>query len=490
MAAQPGSEISGSVQMLTRPGHDTGAVERTRHPGELPSLRKQDHRGDAADTELGRDRLLLFGIDLEQAHSRFQLCRRLLECRRHHPAGTAPGRPEIDQQRDIAARQLGLKFRCTGLQGLAGEKGRFAAPAFPAAPKTISGDTIYARTMRADDMLRIAHRGLLQSKYRSDLQMGPGRAWFKSPAGLVFLPNARTFPLAEYSEPPFMADSSPYIFEIDENNYEQVVLQGSHQVPVLVDFWASWCQPCKMLMPLLAKLVDEYQGRFILAKINTEEQQAIAAQFGIRSIPTVKLFRDGQPVDEFAGALPESEVRAFLDRHLPRASDGSVVQAEERLQAGDPEGALGLLSQARVEDPHNPRLLTAIAQIQATEGDFEAADQTLSELPADEQDKPEVRQLRAQLFFGQIATSADTPEATARRVSEAPDDTELRYRLAAQQVMADDTENAVENLLLIVQKDRKFGDDAGRIALLKLFDMLGDDPAINRYRARMFNLLH
>ena len=286
-----------------------------------------------------------------------------------------------------------------------------------------------------------------------------------------------------------MADS-PYIFEIDENNYQQVVLQGSHQVPVLVDFWASWCQPCKMLMPLLAKLVDEYQGRFILAKINTEEQQAIAAQFGIRSIPTVKLFRDGQPVDEFAGALPESEVRAFLDRHLPRASDGIVVQAEERSQAGDTEGALALLSQARIEDPHNPRLLTATAQIQATEGEFAAADQTLSELPAEEQDKPEVRQLRAQLFFGQIATSADTPEATTRRVAEAPDDTESRYRLAAQQVMANDMGNAVENLLLIVQKDRKFGDDAGRIALLKLFDMLGDDPAINRYRARMFNLLH
>ena len=286
-----------------------------------------------------------------------------------------------------------------------------------------------------------------------------------------------------------MADS-PYIFEIDENNYEQVVLQGSHQVPVLVDFWASWCQPCKILMPLLAKLVDEYQGRFILAKINTEEQQAIAAQFGIRSIPTVKLFRDGQPVDEFAGALPESEVRAFLDRHLPRASDGILVQAEERLQAGDTEGALGLLSQARVEDPHNPRLLTAIAQIQATEGDFEAADQTLSELPADEQDKPEVRHLRAQLFFREIAASADTPEAATRRVAEAPDDTESRYRLAAQQVVANDTANAVENLLLIVQKDREFGDDAGRIALLRLFDMLGEDPAVNRYRARMFNLLH
>ena len=284
-----------------------------------------------------------------------------------------------------------------------------------------------------------------------------------------------------------MADS-PYIFEIDESNYEQIVLQGSHQTPVLVDFWANWCQPCKMLMPVLAQLVEEYQGRFILAKINTEEQQAIAAQFGIRSIPTVKLFRDGQPVDEFAGALPESEIRVFLDRHLPRPSDGSLAQAEERLQAGDTEGALALLTQARESDPGNPRITLAMAQLQAAAGNFEAAEQSLACLPADELDKPETKRLSGQLFFGRIA--ATEPTGVAARLESAPDDTEARYRLAAQQILANDVENAIENLLLIVQKDRKFGEDAGRLALLRLFDMLHEDPAINRYRARMFNLLH
>jgi len=283
---------------------------------------------------------------------------------------------------------------------------------------------------------------------------------------------------------------SPFILEVNESNYEQIVIQGSYRLPVLVDFWASWCQPCQVLMPLLAKLADEYQGRFVLAKINTEEQQAIAGQFGIRSIPTVKLFRDGQPVDEFAGALPESEIRAFLERHMPRASDGNLAQAEERLQAGDPEGALALLAQAREEDPGNPRLLIAMAQIQTAGGDPEAAEQSLAALPADEQDKPEVETLRAQLFFGRIAAQGSPPGETAQRVAEAPDDTEARYRLAAQQVLANEVENAVDNLLLIVQKDRKFGDDAGRLALLKLFDLLGEDPAVKRYRARMFNMLH
>ena len=286
-----------------------------------------------------------------------------------------------------------------------------------------------------------------------------------------------------------MADS-PYMFEIDQNNYEQIVIQGSHQVPVLVDFWASWCQPCQMLMPVLTKLADEYQGRFILAKINTEEQQAIAAQFGIRSIPTVKLFKNGQPVDEFAGALPENQIRAFLDKHLPRASDDNVTTAQERLLAGDAAGAMALLQAAHTEDPANPRVLVAMAQAQAAGGDVDAAEQTLDTLPADEQQKPEVARLRGQMYFDRIAIAADDSATLRARLDANTYDSEARYQLAAHQVMDSDAEGAMENLLRLMQADRKFGDDAARKALLKLFDMLGDYPAVTRYRARMFNLLH
>lgn len=286
-----------------------------------------------------------------------------------------------------------------------------------------------------------------------------------------------------------MADS-PYIIEIDEANYEQVVLEGSCRAPVLVDFWASWCQPCQILMPVLAKLADEYQGRFVLAKLDTEEQQAIAAQFGIRSIPTVKLFRDGAPVDEFMGALPEAEIRVFLDRHLPRESDGAVVQAGQRLRAGDGEGALALLRQAQTEDPSNPRVVTAIAQIQAATGDPDGAEQTLAGLPPGEQDEPDVVRLRAQLFFDRVAAAAGPHEAAARRLAASPDDSEARFQVAAHQVMENDLEGAAENLLQLMQRDRKFGDDGARTALLKLFDILGEDPAVTRYRARLFALLH
>ena len=123
-----------------------------------------------------------------------------------------------------------------------------------------------------------------------------------------------------------MADS-PFIIDVTSENYQQV-MEASFKVPVLLDFWASWCQPCLALTPVLVKLAEEYDGKFLLGKLNTEDEQEIAAQFGIRSIPTVKLFRDGQPVDEFMGALPEQAVRDFLDKHI--VDEAAAAEEEER----------------------------------------------------------------------------------------------------------------------------------------------------------------
>ncbi len=129
-----------------------------------------------------------------------------------------------------------------------------------------------------------------------------------------------------------MADSI-YSVTVTAENFQSIILDGSFERPVLVDFWAEWCAPCRMLMPILAKLADEYRGRFLLAKVDTEDQQALAAQLGIRSLPTVMLFKSGRPVDQFMGALPESQVREFLDRHIPRASDGFLEQAQGQARA-------------------------------------------------------------------------------------------------------------------------------------------------------------
>jgi len=285
-----------------------------------------------------------------------------------------------------------------------------------------------------------------------------------------------------------MADSS-FIIDVTRENYQQL-MEASFKVPVLLDFWASWCQPCQVLMPILARLAEDYQGKFLLGKLNTEEEQEIAAQFGIRSIPTVKLFRDGQPVDEFMGALPEQAIRTFLERHVTRESDTTVEQARDRLAAGDADGAINLLNEARESDPDNPRVTLTLAEAQAAAGDTAAAEAALDSLPADEQDKPEVATLRSQLFFeGQVADAPATTELEAMLAADS-DDTQALFQLALRKVVDHDYETAMELLLRLMQKDRSFGDDAGRRGLLKVFDLLGDDPRVNRYRSRMASLLY
>ncbi len=284
--------------------------------------------------------------------------------------------------------------------------------------------------------------------------------------------------------------NSPYIIEVTAENYQSAVIEQSRQVPVLVDFWASWCQPCQMLMPVLAKLADDYQGKFILAKINTEEQQALAAQFGIRSIPTVKLFRNGEPVDEFAGALPEAEIRKFLDKHIPRESDALVEQAQQLLLQGNAEGALALLEQAKASDPANSNIDLALAQTHAAAGDIAKAEEILARLPADLRDKAEVRTLEGLLFFESLLAGAPTREELARRLETNSDDAEARYLMAAHHAVNQHYEEAMDELLQLMKKNRDYGDDAARKALLKLFDILGDDPLVPRYRSRMMSLIY
>ena len=280
------------------------------------------------------------------------------------------------------------------------------------------------------------------------------------------------------------------MIDITTENFEQIVLSGSHQTPVLLDFWASWCQPCQILMPVLAQLAEEYQGKFLLAKINTEEQQAVAAQFGIRSIPTVKLFMDGAQVDEFAGALPEAEIRAFLDKHLPRESDDVIPAAERLMETGDPEGALELLGPAQAVDPSNTRILRAMAQAHATLGNFDAANFALDALPAEEQASPEVGILRGQMYFSDLAPPPEDVPALQARLQENENDSEALYQVALAAILAQDMEAGIDLLLKLMAKDRGYGEDAARLALLKLFDMLGENPVAAQARRRMFNLLH
>lgn len=287
---------------------------------------------------------------------------------------------------------------------------------------------------------------------------------------------------------------SPYITEVTEENFQSVILDGSMQQPVLIDFWASWCQPCQALMPLLAKLADEYQGKFILAKINTEEQQAIAAQFQIRSIPAVKLVYQGKLVDEFAGALSESEVRAFLDKHIPHeASEGenAIEQAYTLLMQGESDQAAVLIQQVLEAEPTNPQAIVAFAKLKATLGDMSAATEALDSLPREEQDKPEVAAMRAQMLFDKVASEAPAIEDLNAMLLADEKNSEARYQLAAQLVMQGQLETALEHLLVLMRSDREYEDDAARKAMIQVFDILGGDhPITKTYRTRMFNYLY
>jgi putative thioredoxin len=287
-----------------------------------------------------------------------------------------------------------------------------------------------------------------------------------------------------------MADS-PYIVTLTADNFESVVIDGSFDRPVLVDFWADWCAPCRMLMPILAKLAEEYRGRFILGKLNTEEEQALAAQFGIRSLPTVQVFRDGRPVDQFMGALPEPQIREFLDRHLPRASDGLLAQAQGMLAAGDLDRAQDLIARARAEDPENPRVALADIQIAAAQGRTEEAQSAIDGLPIELAHDPEVVALRGQLLFASALAGAPAPSDLERRLAADPRDSEARYQLAAHRVMAGDYESALDLLLDLVRRDRAYGEDAGRKGMVAIFDLLGGSgDLVSRYRARMMNALY
>lgn len=154
---------------------------------------------------------------------------------------------------------------------------------------------------------------------------------------------------------------SPYIHNVGMQNFQQLVLEKSMAKPVLVDFWADWCQPCQTIMPMLTKLAEEYGGKFELAKVNADAEQELAAHFGIKSLPTMKLFYQGQLVDERMGALPESEIRAMLDKHIVSETDQLMQAAMSAYQQGQTEAALEMLNQALAKDPDNAELKVTIA---------------------------------------------------------------------------------------------------------------------------------
>lgn len=277
-----------------------------------------------------------------------------------------------------------------------------------------------------------------------------------------------------------------FSIDVTHENFTAQVIEASHQQPVLVDFWATWCGPCQSLMPILEQLARNYQGKFLLAKVEIDSQQALASQFGVRSVPTVKLVKNGQIVDEFTGALPESQIRAFLDKHIESESDQRMQQALAHYQAGETEAALAEMGQILQDDPQNENNKITYVKVLIRENHLKEAKQWLATLPLEASLKPEVRAIQAQLEFIEIVQNAPDPTTLAKQLNEDPGNTQVRYQLSAHAILQGQFEVAFENLLEIVKRDRNYNDDAGRKALLKLFELLGDDhELVSSYRRKL-----
>lgn len=278
--------------------------------------------------------------------------------------------------------------------------------------------------------------------------------------------------------------------DITIENFEQEVVEASKTRPVLIDFWAPWCGPCRTLGPLLEKLEADYGGRWRLAKVNSDEQMELSAAFGVRSIPFVVAFMDGKPVDHFVGALPEGQLRAFIDRLLPKPQDEALSKAREALAAGDRETALRHLKAALALDPGSDEARIELCNLLLDMGESDQAQAEFALLSARAPQDPHYAALKTR--FQAVARAADLPgtQALLARIEAAPGDLQARLDLANLLITQQAYEPALEQLLEIVKRDRGFGEDVGRKTMLSVFDMASGNPAlVSQWRRKLSSAL-
>jgi putative thioredoxin len=279
----------------------------------------------------------------------------------------------------------------------------------------------------------------------------------------------------------------PFVSDASDADFQEKVLQRSRTVPVLIDFWASWCGPCKTLTPILEKLATEYDGAFELVKIDTEKNPQVSAALRVQSVPTVYLVKDGQPVDGFQGAQPESAVRALLDRHVEAPAQDPMIAAEEALAQGHIEDAARQFQMALDSRPTHGEALLGLARVAMMQGDPNGAAAWVDRIAHEDPCHDRARRLLGAASFGQDAGNEVNLRA---RIDANRDDVEAWFSLGATMAVANEFAEAFSAFLQVVELDREYREDGARKALLSLFDVVGpEDPTVITARRRLASLL-
>jgi putative thioredoxin len=293
--------------------------------------------------------------------------------------------------------------------------------------------------------------------------------------------------------PPFrngVSRMSEHIVSINRSNAQQMLIEESYNRPVVVDFWADWCAPCKQLMPLLESLANEHQGAFLLAKINCDQEQMIASQFGVRSLPTVMVIRDGQPVDGFVGAQPESTIRALLDKHLPKPWDVLLNQARELMALADFGAAITPLKQAQELSRNRGDICCTLAEALIELNRLDDAKAIIEAVKMADQDAY-YEQVKSMLALKAQASKAPEIAALEQKLNAEPDNLDLAYQLAVQFSQHNHHREALQLLLEILKQDRQFQEGAARKSMLDIFKSLGPkDPLVVEFQRQLFSLLY
>lgn len=285
--------------------------------------------------------------------------------------------------------------------------------------------------------------------------------------------------------------TNPFSFDSNSGDFEQTVIAASRRVPVLVDFWAEWCAPCRTLKPVLEKLAAEYGGRFVLAKVDSDRNQELAARYGVRGIPNVKAFVGGEMVDEFTGAQSEAQVRAFIERLLPSPAEPLRTAAAEARGQGDLEVARSLLEDALALDPANEAARLDLAEIHLDAQRPDAARTILDAAVITESARRSA--LLARLKLAAVGAGADSA-ALKERIAADGNDLDARLQLANALALRQDYRESLEQLLEIVRRNRKWQDEAARKSMLDLFTLLGasagHDELVREFRILLARTLN